>query len=179
MFLELCPGYSMQPNATIEHIRQVHFDCDGYQVISTVQAFFQQLMSTACPFSSHHDFPVSVCAQFQDGLNSCLQRGYRRYFPQHSIVQLLNAAHQQKTLQAMLQAAQQAKDNLHSVQHIVREVLGMSQAFHAGVVLGGTPPTAGVYPSQAKKMLTRYSLDGGSAAASSSGSRGNQGAQRM
>jgi hypothetical protein len=94
MFLELCPGYSMQLHAAIEHIRQVHFDRDGNQVISTVQAFCQQLMGAACPFSSHRDFPVSMCARFQDGLDPCLQTGYRRYFPQHSIVQSLNAAHQ-------------------------------------------------------------------------------------
>ncbi len=79
----------------------------------------------------------------------------------------------------MLQAAQQAKDNLHSVHRVAREALGMSQAFHAGAVLGGTPPTAGVYLSQAEKKLTRYLSDGSSAAASSSGSRGNQGAQHL
>ncbi len=169
MFLELCPGYSMQPHAAIEHIRQVHFDRNGNQVVSRVQAFFQQLMGAARPFSSHRDFPVSVCARFQDSLNPCLQTVYRRCFPQHSVVQLLNAAHQQKILQAMFQAAQQAKDDLHSVQRIAQEALGMSQAFHAGAVSGDTPPTAGVYPSQAKMTLTRYSSDGGSAAASSSG----------
>ncbi len=40
--------------------------------------------------------------------------------------------HQQKTLQAMLQAAQQAKDDLHAIQCIVQEAVGISQAFHAG-----------------------------------------------
>ncbi len=106
MFLELCPGYSMQPHAAIDHIRQVHTDRDGNQVVSTVQAYFQQLMGAAHPFSSQRDFPVSLCACFQEGLDIYLQTGYRRYFPQHSVVQSLNAAHQQKTLQAMLQAAQ-------------------------------------------------------------------------
>jgi hypothetical protein len=178
MFPELCPDYLMQPHAAIEHICQVHVNRDGNQVVSMVQAYFQQLMGAALPFSSNREFPVSLCACFQDGLDTCLQTRYHRYFPQHSIVQLLNAAHQQKTLQAMLQAAQQAKDNLLTVQRVAREALGMSQAFHAGTVLGGTPPTAGVYPSQAEKTLTRYSLDGGSAAASSSGPCGNRGGQR-
>jgi hypothetical protein len=40
MFLELRPGYSMQPHAAIEHICQVHTDRDGNQVVSTVQAYF-------------------------------------------------------------------------------------------------------------------------------------------
>jgi hypothetical protein len=105
MFLKLCPGYSMQPHAAIDHIRQVHTDRDRNQVVSMVQAYFQQLMGAACPFSSQRDFPVSLCACFQEGLDIRLQTGYRRYFPQHSIVQLLNTIHQRKTLQVMLQAA--------------------------------------------------------------------------
>jgi hypothetical protein len=144
MFLKLCPGYSMQLHAVIDHILQVHTDRNGNQVVSTVQAYFQQLMGAAHPFSSQRDFPVSSCACFQEGLDICLQTGYRQYFPQHSLVQLLNATHQQKTLQAMLQAAQQAKDDLLSIQRVAREVMGLSQAFHAGAVAGRPPPTAGV-----------------------------------
>ena len=105
MFLELCPGYSVQLHAMIDHIRQVHTDRDGNQVVSTVQAYFQQLMGAARPFSGQRDFPGSLCACFQDGLDTHLQTNYHRYFPQHSVVQLLAAAHQRKTLQAILQAA--------------------------------------------------------------------------
>jgi hypothetical protein len=59
----------------------------------------------------------------------------------------------------MLQAAQQAKDNLHTVQRILREAVGMSQAFHAGG-REGLPLTAGAFPSQAKKALSGNSSDG-------------------
>jgi hypothetical protein len=86
MFLELCPGYSMQPHATIDHIRQVHTDRDGNQVVSTVQAYFQQLMGAARPLSGQRDYPVSLCTHFRDGLDTRLQTNYRRYFPQHSVV---------------------------------------------------------------------------------------------
>jgi hypothetical protein len=103
LFLELCPGYSSQPHAAIDHICQIHSDRNRNQVASTVQAYFQQLMGAARPFSSHRDFPVSACARFQEGLDPHLQTGFCWYFPQHSVVQLLNATHQQKTLQAMLQ----------------------------------------------------------------------------
>jgi hypothetical protein len=41
LFLKLCPGYSSQPHAAIDHIRQMHTDRDGNQVASTVQAYFQ------------------------------------------------------------------------------------------------------------------------------------------
>ncbi len=89
--------------------------------MSTVQAYFQQLMGAARQFSSQRNFPVSVCAKFQDGLDPRLQTGYQWYFPQHSLVQSLNGTHQRKTLQAMLQAAQQAKDDLHAIQRVACE----------------------------------------------------------
>jgi hypothetical protein len=80
--------------------------------------------------------------------------GYQRYFPQHSVVQSLNATHQRKTLQAMLQVVQQAEVNLHAMQRVVRKAVGLSQAFHVSA-LGGVPQAAGVFPSQAKKNLVR------------------------
>jgi hypothetical protein len=105
LFMELCPGYSNQPHAALLHIRQVHVNAAGNQVSSTVQAYFQQLMSTAHPFSSQREFPVSVCQRFMDGLNPCLMIGYPHDFPNQSVLQPLNASHQRWTLQLMLQAA--------------------------------------------------------------------------
>ncbi len=94
LFLELCPGYSNQPHAVQDHIHQVHFDHEGNQVISTIQAYFQQLMSTLCPFSGQCEYPISVGQKFQDGLDPCLTTGFHQFFPNHSVVHLLNATHQ-------------------------------------------------------------------------------------
>jgi hypothetical protein len=160
LFLELCPGYSNQPHVVLDHIRQVHMDRDGNQVVSTVQAYFQQLMSASCPFSSQREFPVSVCQYFQDGLDPCLTTGFHQFFPNHSIVQSLNSMHQRKILQQMLQAAQQAEDDYGSTQRIVCEVVGLSQAFTAGAVIGGSPLVP-AFPSQAETTLARYSVGGG------------------
>jgi hypothetical protein len=117
LFLELCPGYSSQPHAALDHIRQVHSDRKGNQV-SSVQSYFQQLMSAARPFTNQREFPISVCAKIMEGLNHRLITGFWRNFPNHSVVQPLNANHQRKTLQEMLQAVQQAEDDLVSVQCI-------------------------------------------------------------
>jgi hypothetical protein len=76
----------------------------------------------------------------------------------------------------MPQASQQAKDNLHTIQHVVGEVVGMSQAFYAGGT-GGLPTTAGVFPSQTKKTLSWYSSDGGSLVISLPGAHSNRGIQ--
>ncbi len=40
LFLKLCPGYSNQPHAALDHIRQVHYDRDGNHVVSSLQAYF-------------------------------------------------------------------------------------------------------------------------------------------
>jgi hypothetical protein len=65
----------------------------------------------------------------------------------------------------MLQAAQQAENDLHAVQRIAREVVGMSQAFHASTT-GGIQTVAGTFPSQAETALMGYSGDSKSQAAS-------------
>jgi len=105
LFLELCPGYSNQPHAALDHIRQVHHDRDGNQVVSTVQAYFQQLMNSSRTFSSQREFPISVCQKFQDGLDPRLITGFRRFFSDHSVMQSLALMHQRKILQQMLSAA--------------------------------------------------------------------------
>ena len=162
LFIELCPGYSNQPHAALDHICQVHSHCNGNSVVSSVQSFYQQLMSTSRPFSSQHDYPVSVCAHFQDGLDRDLITGFHRLFPQHSTVQSLNAAHQWKTLREMLQAAQQAEDDFLTVTRIARKAVGLSQAFSATTTGGvNNQATAGTYPSQAETTRTHYSGSGG------------------
>ncbi len=62
MCTELCSGYSNQPHAALEHIRQVHTDKDGNAVSSLVQAYYQQLMNASRPFSSQQEYPISMCA---------------------------------------------------------------------------------------------------------------------
>ena len=162
LFIDLCPGYSNQPHAALDHIRQVHSDRGGNPVISSVQSFYQQLMSASRPFSSQRDYPLTVCARFQDGLDPRLITGFLHLFPQHSTVQSLNAAHQRKTLQELLQAAQQAKDDFLTVTRVARKAVGLSQAFSATTTGGvGNQATAGAYPSQAETTLTRYSGGGG------------------
>jgi hypothetical protein len=93
-------------------------DVVGNQVSSTVQAYFQQLMSTVHPFSSRCKFPVKVCQRFMDGLDLHLMTGFCHCFPNHSVIQLLDALHQRRTLQLMMQAAQLAEDDFTSTQRI-------------------------------------------------------------
>ncbi len=159
LFLELCPGYSNQPHAALDHIHQVHYYPGGNQVVSSVQAYFQQMMNALHPFSSQREFPISVCQKFQDCLDPHLTTGFRRFFPDHSVIQSLILTHQQKTLQQMLRAAQQAEDDYGLTQRITREAIGLSQAFPVGAKPGG-PTLAPAFPSQAETTLTRYPQGG-------------------
>jgi hypothetical protein len=149
LFLKLCPGYSNQPHTALDHIHQVYINHEGNQVVSLVQSYFQQLMSAARPFTNQQDIPISVCAEFMEGLNHRLITGFCWFFPHHSIIQSLNATHQRKILQEMLQAARQAEGDLVSVQRITRKAVGLSQAF----VTGGTSVGVAAFPSQAEKTL--------------------------
>jgi hypothetical protein len=168
LFAELCPGYSSQPHAALEYIRQVHTDTASNLVVSTVQAYFQQLMSAAHPFSSQQSFPVKVCQWFMDGLDPCLLTGFCCCFPDHSIVQVLNESHQCRTLQLMLKAAQQAEDDFTSMQCIARNAIGLSQAFPAIAHATGSNQAMAL-PSQAEMTLSRYSPRGGCPTKSAAG----------
>ncbi len=159
LFTELCLGYSSQLHAALEHIRQIHTDAAGNQVVSTVQAYFQQLMSAARPFSSQRSFPVSVCQQFMDGLDPRLLMGFCCCFPDHSIIQALDGSHQRRTLQLLLKAAQQAEDNFTLTQRIARNAIGLSQAFPAIAHATGSNQAMAL-PSQAETTLSRYSPRG-------------------
>ena len=181
MFTELCPGYSIQPHAALDHIRQVHNDRDGNPVSSSVQAYYQQLMSASHPFSSQREYPVSVCARFIDGLDPRLLTGFRRNYPSHSVVQSLNAVHQRKVLQDMLQAAQIAEDDFLMITRVSREAVGLSQAFHATSPSGGGKgtPIVGAYPSQAELTMQRYAPGGHSTDGSASTPTGGGRSRRL
>ncbi len=122
-----------------------------------------------------------MCAHFQDGLDPRLLTGFHRNFPQHSVVQSLNAANQWKVLQEMLQAAQQAEDDFLMITWVSHEAVGLSQAFHATATGGGSPASAiaGAYFSQAKMTMKRYACGSShstsrSATTASGGGRGKR-----
>jgi hypothetical protein len=152
----------------------VHYDHDGNQVISTVQAYFQQVMNASRPFSSSREFPISMYQKFQDGLDPRYTVGFCRFFPDYSVVQALASTHQRKTLQKMLAAAQQAEDDYALMQRIAREAIGLSQVFIAGAFHG--PAIAPAFPSPAETTLNRYGAGGGGGYLPSPGnSTGGQG----
>jgi hypothetical protein len=155
MFTKLCPGYSNRPHAALDHIRQVHSNKDSNKVSSLVQAYYQQLLNASHPFLSQREYPVSACAHFNNGLDPRLLTGFHRNFPNHSVVQPLNAAHQREVLQEMLQVAQMAKEDFLLITRVSRKTVGLSQAFLSNSPGGGgsSNPIISAYPSQAEDTM--------------------------
>jgi hypothetical protein len=120
-------------------------------------------MSASCPLLSQREYPASVCACFIEGLDHPLLTGFHCNFPNHSIVQSLNAGHQWKVLQEVLQAAQLAKVDFLMITRVSREAVSLSQAFLRKLPGGGGPinPGVGVYASQAEDTMRRYARGGG------------------
>jgi hypothetical protein len=158
MFTALCPGYSNQPHAVCEHNHQVHNDKDSNAVSTLVQAYYQQLLNASHPFSSQWEYPVSVCLDLSVVLTFVFSLAFVATFQI-----IVYAAHQQKVLQEMIQAAQLAEDNFLTTTRIAHEAVGLSQAFLTTSPGGGglSNPIVGVYPSQAEDTIRRYTPIGG------------------
>ena len=98
------------------------------------------------------DFIPSACAQSSWKFwTHALYWDSEWNFPKHSTIVMLRADMQRKTLQEMLVAAKQAKDDYATVQSAAREEVFLSQSFVSSGHTGG----ASAFPSQAETTLTR------------------------
>jgi hypothetical protein len=150
IFQQLCPGYSDQPHAALENIRQSAPGPDGQMVTASVIEYFQRMMNAVRPFATKQTYAISVCDGFIQGLDRRLLPCFQRMYPAHSTVHNLNGAYQRQQLPVILAAAQAAEDEVKGVQDIARGLLG--QGFYSNII----GDDASAYPSQAKKILSRY-----------------------
>ena len=109
LFNQLCPGYSKEPHAALDHIRQTYDDATGNTIFSSVYEYYTRILAASRPFIDQEVLPVSICQAFMDGLDSRLLAGFRTHFPNYSQLQERTATHQRKILQDMLQAAIRAE----------------------------------------------------------------------
>jgi hypothetical protein len=147
LFNQLCPGYSKEPHAALEHIQQTYEDTVGNTIFQLVFDYYTQILGASCPFIDQDPLPVSICQVFIDGLDSWLIAGFYSHFPNHSVLQALTATHQRKTLEAMMQAAVKAETEYTNIRTIASKAMGRTpgQAFQAQV-----------HVSQAERTLTQY-----------------------
>jgi hypothetical protein len=69
VFAEICPGYSSQPHAALDHIKQSYVNSKGNMVSTPVFAYYQHMMNDMRPFAGEACFPVSICNMLMDGLD--------------------------------------------------------------------------------------------------------------
>jgi hypothetical protein len=147
IFTELCPGYSNQPQAALEYIKQSYVDTDGNLVCTPVFAYYQRMMNAMRPFAGEAQFPKSVCNALIDGMDKRLLAIFRRNYADHATLHSLSASYQRSRFPTILQAMQSAEDEVQSISAIARSAV-VGQAFKTDV-LG--------FPSQAERTLDRYS----------------------
>jgi hypothetical protein len=148
---QLCLGYSDQPHAAIEHIRQSVPGPDGQLVTATTIVYYQRMLNAARPFATQHTYAISVCNKFIQGLDARILGPFCRFYPGHSTVHDLCGAYQRAQLPIILAAAQAAKDEVKQMQDIACGMLG--QGFYSNVIGGGDAPA---FASQAEKTLSNY-----------------------
>jgi len=85
IFTEICPGYSNQPQAALEHIRQSFIDSEGNLSCTPVFAYYQRMMNAMRPFAGEAVFPKSVCNALIDGMDKHLMAIFRRNYPDHAV----------------------------------------------------------------------------------------------
>jgi hypothetical protein len=163
LFNQLCPGYSKEPHAALDHIRQTYEDAEGNIIFQPVFDYYWQILSASHPFIDHDPLPISICQIFIDGLDTRLIQGFCTHFPDYSTSQSLAATHQRNTLEQMMQAAVKAESQYNNVRAIAIEAMGGApgQAFQGKV-----------NASQAERTLTQYGTGRDNYSASTDGRRG-------
>jgi hypothetical protein len=150
IFVQLCSGYSDQPQAVLEHICQMSTGSDGQLVTATIIEYYQHMLNPARPFATQAPYAISACNRFIKGLNKTLLTSFQKMNPHHSTIHNLSGSYQHHMLPVILSTAQVAKDKCKQFQDIARGML-TSQGFFAS-----TPSGASVHASQAEQTLQKY-----------------------
>ncbi len=151
VFAKICPGYSSQPHAALDHFKQSYVNSEGNMVSTLVFAYYQRMMNGLRPFAGEACFPVSVCNMLMDGFDSRLVPIFRQNYKDYALAHDLQASFQCSKFPAILSAMQMSEDEVKLITAIAQSSVG-GQAFHANAM---------AFPSQAETTLTRYSRGGG------------------
>jgi hypothetical protein len=84
LFNQLCPGYSKEPHAALDHIWQTYNNATGNMIFSPVFDYYTQILAASRPFINQEVLPVSICQAFMDGLDPRLLAGFHTHFPDYS-----------------------------------------------------------------------------------------------
>jgi hypothetical protein len=150
IFIQLCPGYSNQPHAVLEHIRQMSTGADGQPVTASVIEYYQRIMNAVRPFATQWQYAIIMCNCFMQGLDCTLMPQFWKKCPQHSSTHDLSRAYQCCMLPIILATVQADEDECQQIQDIACKIVTSQGFFMQGM------PDAKVYPSQAETTIAQY-----------------------
>jgi hypothetical protein len=81
IFVQLCPGYSNQPHAVLEHILQTSMGANGQPVTTSIIKYYQRMMNAAPPCATQRQYAISMCNHFIQGLDCTQMPQFRKNYP--------------------------------------------------------------------------------------------------
>jgi len=148
MFMELVPGYSIEPHNVLEHIWQCYVDVDGNMVKLGAQVYYSTFLNAIRSFYDLEEYPIDLVGIFQDHIDPTLKNGFRVHYPNYGQTRTRAAQHQRTILVDMLNALIKAENDLNHIRDIVRVEQRGGEQFHL------SPGQA--HASQAEKTIQRY-----------------------
>ena len=119
MFMELVPGYSIEPHNVLEHIWQCYVDVDGKTVKLGAQVYYSTFLNAIRSFYDLEEYPIDLAGIFQDHIDPLLKNGFRVHYPNYGQTRTRAAQQQRTILVDMLNALIKAENDLNHIRDIV------------------------------------------------------------
>ena len=148
MFMELVPGYSIEPHNVLEHIWQCYVDADGNTVKLGAQVYYSTFLNAIRSFYDLEEYPIDLAGIFQDHIDPSLKNGFRVHYPSYGQTRTRAAQQQRTILVDMLNALIKAENDLNHIRDIVRVEQRGGEQFHLSQGQG--------HASVAEKTIQRY-----------------------
>ena len=145
IFASLCPGYSMEPEAVLETIKQSYTDKDGNVIRQPFKEYYQRFMVAVRPFSTMDKMPVDVCAIVIRNMHPDMKASFKEVYPRYAEAHDCDSSAQLEALAEIQKQGFIAEGKIKTVQRLIGSATGQTFTLDA----------AG-YASQAERTLTNY-----------------------
>jgi hypothetical protein len=92
VFAILCPGYSDQLHAILDHICQASPSPDGQIIVASMHEFIQRVINALRPFAARKTLPISICDHIICNLDRRIIPSLRKLYPDHATPHDLDGA---------------------------------------------------------------------------------------
>ena len=92
VFAILCPGYSDQLHAILDHICQASPSPDSQIIVASMHEFIQHIINASHPFAAQKTLPISICNHIICNLDRRIIPSFRKLYPDHATPHDLDSA---------------------------------------------------------------------------------------